>query len=390
MNHDSSKFIYMCPSCHSFQRSDVLTCLNCGAENPHLNPEPVEEEGHRNITPTSVASSSVIPFRFTGKSGEYFGIWIVNIFLSILTLGIYSAWAKVRKKRYFYGNTFLQDAPFDYLAEPTKILKGRLIAFGVLIVLLGTAYFLLPLALILAIPAIALFPWLVVRALTFRARNSSYRNIRFDFGGTYGQALSVFIGRSIITVLTFGLLYPSQLYRRNKFLINKSAYGTTPFTFSGKVGSFYRIYFWQAIGLSTLIGILASFAATWGESLLPASVEPFFQKFISLSAGLTFLGFVRAAGTNLVWSHVALGDHRFRSTLLCSEMIWIYLSNAIAIIVSLGLLIPWASIRMARYRLDHLHVYSSGDLNNFVASAQENVDAVGEEISDFFDFDLGL
>ena len=28
---------------------------------------------------------------FHGRAGEYFGIWISNLFLSIVTLGIYSA-----------------------------------------------------------------------------------------------------------------------------------------------------------------------------------------------------------------------------------------------------------------------------------------------------------
>ena len=71
-----------------------------------------------------------LPFEFTGRAGEYFKIWIVNILLTFLTLGIYSAWAKVRTRRYFYGNTFLQDSSFEYLADPLKILKGRLIVFG--------------------------------------------------------------------------------------------------------------------------------------------------------------------------------------------------------------------------------------------------------------------
>ena len=64
------------------------------------------------------------PFEFTGASGEYFKIWVVNVFLIILTLGIYSAWAKVRKKQYFYRNTLLLDSPFDYLADPKKYSKG--------------------------------------------------------------------------------------------------------------------------------------------------------------------------------------------------------------------------------------------------------------------------
>jgi uncharacterized membrane protein YjgN (DUF898 family) len=40
-----------------------------------------------------------IALEFTGCAGEYFRIWIVNVCLSVLTLGIYSAWAKVRRKR---------------------------------------------------------------------------------------------------------------------------------------------------------------------------------------------------------------------------------------------------------------------------------------------------
>jgi len=34
--------------------------------------------------------------RFTGTGGEYFRIWIVNLFLTVLTLGIYSAWTLLR------------------------------------------------------------------------------------------------------------------------------------------------------------------------------------------------------------------------------------------------------------------------------------------------------
>jgi uncharacterized membrane protein YjgN (DUF898 family) len=40
--------------------------------------------------------SPPIPFQFTGTTGEYFRIWAVNLLLSIVTLGLYSPWAKVR------------------------------------------------------------------------------------------------------------------------------------------------------------------------------------------------------------------------------------------------------------------------------------------------------
>ena len=64
-------------------------------------------------------------FEFTGKGWEYFRIWIVNLLLTILTLGVYSAWAKVRRLQYFYRNTRLDGASFEYHGTPIAILKGR-------------------------------------------------------------------------------------------------------------------------------------------------------------------------------------------------------------------------------------------------------------------------
>ncbi len=71
--------------------------------------------------------AAAVPLQFTGNAGEYFRIWIVNLCLSVLTLGIYSAWAKVRRKRYFYGSTLLDGSAFEYLGNPVAILKGRVI-----------------------------------------------------------------------------------------------------------------------------------------------------------------------------------------------------------------------------------------------------------------------
>src|SRR3954463_11642112 len=72
------------------------------------------------------------PVEFSGAAGEYFRIWIVNLALTIVTLGIYSAWAKVRKKRYFYAHTRIADEGFEYRGNPVAILKGRIVAVALL------------------------------------------------------------------------------------------------------------------------------------------------------------------------------------------------------------------------------------------------------------------
>ena len=64
----------------------------------------------RRDTPTATDGPTRESFRFHGQAGEYFRIWIVNLSLTILTLGVYSAWAKVCTKRYYYGSIYVDES----------------------------------------------------------------------------------------------------------------------------------------------------------------------------------------------------------------------------------------------------------------------------------------
>ena len=79
--------------------------------------------------------SDALRFRFSGDSKAYFKLWAVNLLLTIATVGIYGAWAKVRNRRYIYGNTYLHDASFDYHANPRSILVARLFVVAIYITL---------------------------------------------------------------------------------------------------------------------------------------------------------------------------------------------------------------------------------------------------------------
>src|SRR3974390_2548730 len=80
----------------------------------------------------AAAPPAPVALQFTGSAGEYFRIWIVNLCLTVVTLGLYSPWAKVRRKRYFYGCTLLEGSAFDYSGNPVAMLKGRLIVLAIL------------------------------------------------------------------------------------------------------------------------------------------------------------------------------------------------------------------------------------------------------------------
>ena len=333
---------------------------------------------------------------FTGSAREYFGIWIVNVCLTILTLGIYSAWAKVRKKQYFYKNTMLFGAPFEYLAEPVKILKGRLIVaalFAVYVIMTTVA----PATdLVFPFVFLALLPWVFVRSVTFRMRNSAYRNIRFTFDATYRDAAAVFVWMALGVGATFGLMYPSFAHHRVELTVNHSGYGRERFSFGAPIGAFYRMYC-RAVLLAIGLGGVA-FMALFGFGVAGGAFDSdnppgWIIFFTLLLFGLVYLcvsSYLKTATTNVMWSNTSLGDNRFVSVLETSQVLWLYLSNALAIIASFGLLIPWATVRVIRYRLDNIEVWSVGRADDFIADAQPDVSAAGEEVGEFLDFDFGL
>ena len=359
-------------------------------------------------TDNTAVQSITLPFRFTGNTREYFGIWIMNILFTILTLGIYSAWAKVRTNRYFYGNTLLDDAPFDYLANPIAILKGWAIAIAAFAVYSIAIHFVPATQPIFMLLFFILLPWLVVRALAFRLYNTSYRNLRFHFNRNYRQAVKIFFGFGLLVPLTLGLMIPSYVYRQKRFIIDHSHYGKSRFQFKALESKFYETY---GIAIAILIAGGVLFSAliplvahlfTGAESEAVANMaapgkhaQPPLAIMVLLFAGmglvyLFFFAFINTRIYNVIWNGTQIAGNRFHSSLKVKTMAWLYLSNALAIMFTFGLMIPWARIRMARYKLGNLALQSQGNLENFIAGEKQQVSATGEELGEVFDFDIGI
>jgi len=183
----------------------------------------------------------IIRPEFTGSAGEYFRIWIVNLFFTLITLGIYSAWAKVRKKRYFYGSTRFDGDTFDYFASPKTILKGRIVAVVVFVVYAFAVELLPSSAYAFWAAFLLVLPWLVMRSLMFNARNSAYRGLRFDFAATPREAVRVYFGMPIVVGLTLGLAFPWFMARQKAFVLAHHAFGTTRFGCDVSAREFFGI-----------------------------------------------------------------------------------------------------------------------------------------------------
>ena len=363
-------------------------------------PEVVDAERGAEATPPangavpSYDAAQTYPVLFTGKAGEYFRIWIVNLALTIVTLGIYSAWAKVRKRRYLYGHTRVADEGFEYRAKPLPILIGRLIALAVLAAIIAADTLVPVLAdnpllrrlVFLVVLAIA-GPWIVVRSLRFNARNTAYRNIRFCFAGRYVDGLKI-VGTYCWLPL-FPIAYPRFKRRVVQFGAENHFYGGTRFALVDAFRTPFVNAYAIAYGWSFLVLLLYAIGVAYYASIhVKWAIVPLA---LMLYAGFGLgIAFIRARTVNAVWSNLRIGSVRFTSSLRARDLIWLYASNVVVLVLTLGLATPWAVVRVHRYRASKTTMIASGSLDAFVQAEADHIGAAGEEIGEMLDFDVSL
>jgi len=346
------------------------------------------------------ASRELLPFEFRGNGGEYFRIWIVNLLLTIITLGIYSAWAKVRRLRYFYGNTFVDGQSFEYHGQPLAILKGRLIVVaGYVVFIIASNRFPIFSSLLALVLVIFGVPWIIMRSRKFQMRMTSYRNLRFNFHGEFGGALAAFIGYYLLAVITLGIMFPSWIRKRVQYSLDNAAYGNQQFSFLTGNGVYYKFCFITFfLGIAVYGGLFVVLKTLFNVDSLATDIDVMANAGIVgwvlicafIVALLGVAGYYQASAANAAFGGVQVGSQYVRSNLRAWPLIGIYVSNLFAIVFTLGLYYPWAMVRQVRYQLENTAIDSDGNLEAFTASSGVGIDAVGEEVGDFFDVDFGI
>jgi len=381
-----------------------------------------------NATPSAVAVvPEPLPFSFTGQATPYFRIWIVNFLLSVVTLGLWSPWAKVRKRRYFYGHTWVGGANFEYHGNPVAILRGRLIAAAAFVVYWFVDHLLPGAGPALLLVLLTAAPWIVARSLAFNAANSSHRGIRFGFDGSARAVLAaiwplflwpvvlwlserdplaIVENATAFIVTTAGLylvllcVYPYAVARVRRLTVSHSSWGQTRFLSSMRTKKVYAIY-----GIAIVLGVagLVAMAVVGVAGYFVARLVPDIDAdtigiATAVWAGLLYvilvivvMAYTRSRVGNLVFDTAELADlARFKSRVSARRLARLYAQNLFAIMFSAGLLIPWAAIRVARYRVESLSVQPQAALDSVSSAVTAGASATGEELGEVFGFDLAL
>ena len=393
------------------------------------------------------------PLRFEGKGSEYFKIWIVNILLMIVTLGLFYPWAKVRNKRYFYANSTLENQNFEYHATGKQLFIGFLISLVLLIIYVGIQQVSPEGSLVVIAIFFIAFPWIIWRSLKFNMHVTSFSNVRFGFDGKLGGAyfnymllpilfflavyglpiLTFFMlaslglkGGSMITALGFIVailiiilavyLFALMKKRNTKYVIDGSRYGQGEFSTDLNVKPFAIIllktiglFFLAYLAVMAIAGLLAMVTGLGAdlmklapdmknpEALAAAFESPMFMVLIAI----IYIGFIVIAIGLFAYSYArqrayiydnTLLDNKipFKSTLGARKFAWVSITNLLLVIFTLGLATPYAKVRMAKVILENTHVDTSQGFQGYVTAQQKVQSSLGEQIGDAFDVDVGI
>jgi uncharacterized membrane protein YjgN (DUF898 family) len=396
---------------------------------PHEDPERVAQEVPEQKPETPFDEPSdfhlgghPVPLVFTGQAADYFRIWIVCQLLTLLSLGLYAPWARLRKQQYLARHWQLDARRFQVEFNPVAKLKGRLLVYGIL--LMGLVLALLypyaqPVLIALAfIPA----PWLLSQSNLFNwqtlSLNAEHGVLRFSSWGSakilktpiwlLGLGLAVmsvsfsFYGQHLegwhlliyfcILMVVFFWLFPRAT---SHLVYQKFAHGKlgkTRFTLvtNPKEISSHII---NAGFSSGMIVIYVALGAIQIFALLVIT-QPDLR---ALLTGLTYtmmmvaaVSFARARRLNFVLNRLQVAGLQFRSSLPPFGQAWRSSTYAALGVVTLGLSIPWSTVKYSRWRAMHLQVNLEGGWKQFASGDQSTKGGVWDELAEQFDLDLGL
>ena len=378
-----------CPKCFLIHPDSATKCY-CG----------YEFNGGSGL---SVDGSSPRTFKFHGKGFDLFSIFIVNVLLIILTLGIYYFWGKVRIKRYLYSQLEYDGDRFSFHGTGKELFKGGVIAISVFILYNALIYLLesidpnlaTALGFVLSMGLLFLILVAIVLSRRYYLSRTSWRGIRFSFRGKIREFVIIVIKGYFLSAITLGVYFPFFINEYQTFIISNSFFGNHNFKYEGRGIDILKHFIIYLLGF--ILGLMIFIA---GYKFISSSFDmsSFNASAILPITIVVFLGLVSILFpifwfqywfAKYKWNNTSFIDAKFK----CNFTFWPYVrlkfTNSIIFIFTLGFGWPWVTVRNTKFLTSNLLL--KGELD-FESIKQDYVksSAAGESFADILDIDTGL
>lgn len=297
---------------------------------------------------------------YHGTGGELFVLYLKNIFLTIITLGIYSFWAKTNVQKYLATKVEWESERFTFHGTGKErflaFLKAAALIIGVYVINFIISYVL---ALVIGDTAagivsviiiftlfIAIIPFILVGKRRYLSSRTGYRNLRFGFDGKSLDLAILFLKNVPLVIITLGIYYPFFSMKLETFNRNNTRYGNTNFQFEADATE----YFWICVKGYLLSIVTLGIYGAWFMATLQ----------------------------NYTWGHTSFQGKKFSSDITGGKIFVTILKVYAIVIFTLGIGMAWAINMAMKVFLESVSLESNVDFSSISAQPDTGASATAE------------
>lgn len=306
---------------------------------------------------------------FWGEGSKLFGIFIVNMLLTLVTLGLYYPWARAATLKYLYQETEFEGSRFTFHGTGKEMFLGFIKAIGIfgglylvliLFMWIGNPFFSLLGFLIFFTGMSLLTPIAIHGALRYRMSRTSWRGIHFGYRGKLSELIRICVIGFLLTLVTLGIYSFWFQMKLRRYIMENIRFGNVQFSFQGNGGDWFGL---NLAGYLLTIITLGIYSFWWMKDRL---------KFI--------------------FSHTRIyqGEStiKIRTSFTGGNYFGLVIVNGILMVITLGLATPWVIIRNIKYIFDNIVLDGAFNPDAIEQTEEDYRDATGDDLMDALD--LGL
>ncbi len=300
------------------------------------------------------------------QGAELFKIWIVNLLLQMVTLGLYYPWGKANQLQYLYGTTIFENDPLQFHGTGKEMFKGFIKAIICLVIIYGLLFLFTYMgfpfigALLFLLCFMSVIPLIIHGSYRYRMSRTSWRGIRFGYRGDKKELYGIFLKGFLLTLITFGIYGSWFVISLRNYIISNIRIGNGKFRYNGDGTDFFVL---NIVGYLLTLVTLGIYGFWWQKNLFEYYVNN-----LSLENGEERI--------------------QFRSIATGGGFFSLLVGNILMIIFTLGLATPWVIIRTLNFVFNNIVLEGDLDVNKLVQTEDNYNDATSDDLADLFDFDL--
>jgi uncharacterized membrane protein YjgN (DUF898 family) len=310
-------------------------------------------------------SGATLRLAYRGTGGDLFFVFIKNVFLTLVTLGIYSPWARTARRNYLWRQVEIDGQRLEYTGTGMELFIGYLkvaLVYLVIGLIRGGATAVSPKAgtvasFVVGLAVVCIVPFAIYWSRRYLLGRTRWRGIRFGLSGDAGDFAKMFIKGTLLTFVTLGFYAPILNNRVYGVIMNNTRYGNTPFSYDGRDGEAFKI-----------------------------SIKGFFLTLLTLGV---YFPWYTAAMQRFRLSHTRFAGAQGASTLTGGLLFKVLLLNVLGNTLTLGLAFPWTTTYTLRNLLEQITFAGQIDFALITQQAASG-DAAGDLLAGALGVELGV